>query len=139
MPPAVRTAVAAVPVTTPIPTGTSIPGSLKDCSGKRGRLASLNFKEKPSLTRNYSSDNARARAIRRRVMGKVNVNNSARNGPLFGLKKNRCPNYCDKKGKDCGANAIYSANNGSSSDFTYFKKIAGGNIKINPCANLKGC
>ena len=104
-----------------------------------GRLAYLNKYSKPSPTRNYSSDDARARAIRRRVMGKINVNNSARNGPLFGLKKNRCPNYCDKKGMDCGANSVYNANNGSSSDFTYFKKIAGGPIKLNTCIDWKGC
>jgi hypothetical protein len=97
-----------------------------------GRLAYLNKYSKPSPTRNYSSDDARARAIRRRVMGKIKINGSARNGPLFGLKKNRCHrNNLD--------NSVYTANNGSSSDFTYFKKIAGGNIKLNPCVDQKGC
>lgn len=104
-----------------------------------GRLAYLNKYSKPSPTRNYSSDDARARAIRRRVMGKVNVNGEVRNGPLFGLKKNRCPNYCDKPGKNCGTTAVYIANNGSGSDFTYFKKIAGGPMSLALCAKPKGC
>ena len=95
-----------------------------------GRLAYLNKYSKPSPTRNYSSDDARARAIRRRV-GVQTQNGKKKYGPLFGLKKNRCHHNLD--------NSVYTANHGNSSDVIYFKNISGGNIKINPCANLKGC
>ena len=98
-----------------------------------GRLAYLNrVQSKPAPTRNYGSEDARSRAIRRRALGKYKGSGSSRDGtrsffiygPMFGLKQNRCgPN-----GNSYGIfGPIYRhANHGDSSDVTYFKRVAAG-------------
>jgi len=110
-------------------------GYTKNTNGKRtirtiGRLAYLNKYSKPSPTRNYSSEDARARSIRRRV-GTKKRNGVKQYGPLFGIKQNvACKTSGDKQ--------YVNANHGNSSDVIYFKRISGGSIKINPC-DTKGC
>jgi hypothetical protein len=96
-----------------------------------GRLAYLNKYSKPSPTRNYSSEDARARSIRRRVGTNKNRNGVKQYGPLFGLKQNNCPGSVKNK-------HFVHANHGNSSDVIYFKRISGGSMKINPC-DSKGC
>lgn len=94
-----------------------------------GRLAYLNKHIKPSPTRNYSSEDARARSIRRRV-GTKKQNGVKQYGPLFGIKQN----VACKTGKQ-----YVNANHGNSSDVIYFKRISGGSMKINPCLTSNGC
>ena len=107
-------------------------GYKKNANGKStrtiGRLAYLNKYSKPSPTRNYSSEDARARSIRRRV-GTKKQNGVKQYGPLFGIKQNVACNT-DKQ--------YVNANHGNSSDVIYFKRISGGSMKINPC-DSKGC
>jgi len=95
-----------------------------------GRLAYLNkVQSKPAPTRNYGSEDARSRAIRRRALGKYKGSGSSRDGkrslfiygPMFGLKQNKCGPNRD------GIGPIYRhANHGDSSDVTYFKRVAAG-------------
>lgn len=110
-------------------------GYKKNANGKKtirtiGRLAYLNKYSKPSPTRNYSSEGARARSIRRRV-GTKKRNGVKQYGPLFGIKQNNCPGSVKNK-------QFVHANHGNSSDVIYFKRISGGSMKIDPC-DTKGC
>ena len=65
-----------------------------------GRLSYLQRQSKPAPTRNYGSEDARARAIRRRVT-KVNTRSTDQYGnvvnyaygPLFGLRKGVGPTW----------------------------------------------
>ncbi len=109
-----------------------------------GRLKKLDLQAKPGPTRNYGSEGAREKAIRRRVgrqqalsaqasrAGARQLGSSGLNsyGPLFGLRKNKpfsklgrglgvCSNYPH------GPPSKYSANSGDSSQVTYFKRVYG--------------
>lgn len=87
------------------------------CYRKVGRLAYLNQQEKPNLTKDYASEDARARAIRRRV-GRFSKNGTKKNyGPLFGVKKNLFDNSCNGK-----ETVYYTANSGDASDVTFWRK-----------------
>jgi len=112
-----------------------------------GRLAYLNrVQSKPAPTRNYGSEDARARAIRRRALGKIVISSgdsSERNigegvvkyGPMFGLKQNDC------RGQRLALpNVFIHANHGDSSDVTYFKRVAAGQFIIlnNACTDKEG-
>ena len=87
------------------------------CYRKVGRLAYLNKQEKPNQTKDYASEDARTRAIRRRV-GRFSTNADKKNyGPLFGLKKTLFDNSCNGKNK-----VYYTANSGDASDVTFWRK-----------------
>ncbi len=91
-----------------------------------GRLAYLNrVQSKPAPTRNYGSQDARARAIRRRALGKTAFrgNDDARYGPMFGLKQHKCAS-------ESGTVLYYHPNHGDSSDVTYFKRVGAGPYRI---------
>jgi hypothetical protein len=101
-----------------------------------GRLSYLNRQQKPAPTRNYGSEDARARLLRRRV-GKINMRsldlygnvvNSDKYGygPLFGLRKGIGKTWLS----DGQCKYIYTANNGSGSDVTYWKRVYGGSMNI---------
>lgn len=99
---------------------------------KVGRLAFLNgVPSKPAPTRDYSSNDALARTIRRRTGRKV-AGGVQKFGPLFGLRKNKC-----------SEKQLYlHANSGNGSDVVYWRRIYGGRtLKLyNPCqGELKSC
>jgi hypothetical protein len=95
------------------------------CYRKVGRLAYLNQQDKPNLTKDYASEDARARAIRRRV-GRFSTNGVKINyGPLFGLKKTLFDNSCSGKNK-----VYYTANSGDASDVTFWRKNYGGSKNL---------
>ena len=95
------------------------------CYKKIGRLAYLNKQEKPNNTKDYGSQDARSRAIRRRV-GRFSTNGQNKNyGPLFGLKKTMFDKSC--KGKNT---VYYTANSGDASDVTYWRKNYGGSKNL---------
>ena len=98
-----------------------------------GRLSYLNRQTKPSPTRNYGSEDARCRAIRRRVArvktpSKDQYGNDVNYGygPLFGLRKG--------VGSTWLANGqckyIFSANGGAGSDVAYWKRVYGGSMNL---------
>ena len=97
-----------------------------------GRLAYLNgTPSKPAPTRDYSSNDALARNIRRRTGVKA-VSGVKKYGPLFGLKKNKCS----------GKQMYLHANSGNGSDVVYWRRVFGGRtLKLfNPCkGELKSC
>ena len=98
-----------------------------------GRLSYLQRQSKPAPTRNYGSENARASAIRRRV---TTVKTPSRDqygnpvkygfGPLFGLRKGVGSTWLSSG--QC--KYIFSANSGSGSDVTYWKRVMGGSMNI---------
>jgi hypothetical protein len=107
-----------------------------------GRLKKLDLQAKPGPTRNYGSEGAREKAIRRRVgrqqalsaqasragarqLGSLGTNSY---GPLFGLRKNRPFSKLGRGLGECHGNfspTKYSANSGDSSQVTYFKRVYG--------------
>ena len=98
-----------------------------------GRLSYLQRQTKPAPTRNYGSEDARARALRRRVTrvktpsmdqygNKVNYGY----GPLFGLRKGVGRTWLPNG--QC--RFIFSANSGAGADVTYWKRVMGGSMNI---------
>ena len=99
-----------------------------------GRLSYLQRQTKPMPTRNYGSEDARSRSIRRRVT-KIKIIPSRDQhgntvnygyGPLFGLRKGVgntwLPNgHCKY---------VFSANGGTGGDVTYWKRVMGGSMNI---------
>jgi hypothetical protein len=84
-------------------------------------------------TRNYGSEDARSRAIRRRVARiKTPSTDQYGNpvkygyGPLFGLRKG-VGNTWLPSGQ---CNYVFSANGGSGSDVAYWKRVMGGSMNI---------
>ena len=96
-----------------------------------GRLTYLNkVQQKPSPTRDYSSQTALERSIRRRT--NVSLQDSKGNfGPLFGIKKNPVPCLNDSPG-DAGA-AYTNPNGGAGSDYTYWRKVYAGSLSLSVC------
>ena len=106
-----------------------------------GRLKKLDLQAKPGPTRNYGSEGAREKAIRRRVgrqqalsaqasrAGARPLGSSGLNsyGPLFGLRKNRPFSKLGRGLGECGtfSPTKYNANSGDSSQVTYFKRVYG--------------
>ena len=98
-----------------------------------GRLSYLNRQSKPAPTRNYGSEDARARALRRRV---ARVKTPSRDqygntvnygyGPLFGLRKGVGRTWLPNG--QC--RFIFSANSGAGADVTYWKRVMGGSMNI---------
>jgi len=98
-----------------------------------GRLSYLQRQTKPAPTRNYGSEDARARSIRRRVARiKTRSLDQYGNvvdkgyGPLFGLRKG-VGNTWLPNGQ---CKYIFSANGGSGSDVAYWKRVYGGSMNI---------
>jgi|TARA_R110002074_G_scaffold166797_5_gene327662 hypothetical protein len=98
-----------------------------------GRLSYLQRQTKPMPTRNYGSEDARSRAIRRRVARiKTSSTDQYGNpvkygyGPLFGLRKG-VGNTWLPSGQ---CNYVFSANGGSGSDVAYWKRVMGGSMNI---------
>ena len=107
-----------------------------------GRLKKLDLQAKPGPTRNYGSEGAREKAIRRRVgrqqalsaqasrAGARQLGSSGLNsyGPLFGLRKNRPFSKLGRGLGECASHfspTKYNANSGDSSQVTYFKRVYG--------------
>ena len=98
-----------------------------------GRLSYLNRQSKPTPTRNYGSEDARARALRRRV-GRVKIPSTDQfgdqvgfgYGPLFGLRKGIGRTWLPNG--QC--RFIFSANSGAGADVTYWKRVMGGSMNI---------
>ena len=98
-----------------------------------GRLRFLQRQSKPAPTRNYGSEDARARAIRRRVT-KVNTRSTDQYGnvvnyaygPLFGLRKGVGPTWLPSG--QC--KFVFSPNGGEGSDVAYWKRVMGGSMNI---------
>jgi len=98
-----------------------------------GRLSYLQRQTKPAPTRNYGSEDARARALRRRV---ARVKTPSRDqygnqvnygyGPLFGLRKGVGRTWLPNG--QC--RFIFSANSGAGADVTYWKRVMGGSMNI---------
>ena len=98
-----------------------------------GRLSYLQRQSKPAPTRNYGSEDARARALRRRV---ARVKTPSRDqygnpvnygyGPLFGLRKGIGRTWLP----DGQCRFIFSANSGAGADVTYWKRVMGGSMNI---------
>ena len=98
-----------------------------------GRLSYLQRQSKPAPTRNYGSEDARSRAIRRRV---ARVKTPSRDqygnpvnygyGPLFGLRKGVGSTWLPNG--QC--KYVYSANSGAGADVTYWKRVMGGSMNI---------
>lgn len=95
------------------------------CYRKVGRLAYLNIQNKPNVTRDYGSGDARARAIRRRVGRFSTIGGKKNYGPLFGLKKTFFDNSCRKTNV-----FYYTANTGNASDVIFWKKNYGGSKNL---------
>jgi len=98
-----------------------------------GRLSYLQRQTKPMPTRNYGSEDARARSIRRRVArvktpSTDQYGNTVKYGygPLFGLRKG-VGNTWLPNGQ---CKYVFSANGGSGGDVTYWKRIMGGSMNI---------
>jgi hypothetical protein len=98
-----------------------------------GRLSYLQRQTKPMPTRNYGSEDARSRAIRRRVARiKTPSTDQYGNpvkygyGPLFGLRKG-VGNTWLPSGQ---CKYVFSANGGSGADVTYWKRVMGGSMNI---------
>jgi hypothetical protein len=98
-----------------------------------GRLSYLNRQSKPAPTRNYGSEDARARALRRRVArvktpSTDQYGNQVRYGfgPLFGLRKGIGSTWLPSG--QC--KYVFSANSGSGADVTYWKRVMGGSMNI---------
>lgn len=100
-----------------------------------GRLTYLNkVQQKPSPTRDYSSQTALERSIRRRT--NVSLPDSKGNfGPLFGIKKNAVlDSDCNK------SNTYINPNSGAGSDYTYWRKVYAGSLSLKPCSRYTpGC
>ena len=109
-----------------------------DC--RAGRLKKLSEVQiKPSPTRNYSSEGARANSIRRRVARYTKNNNNIYGnkntpeqtlgyGPVFGTAK--APSVFNNCG-GCGDRTtttknVYRSNGGTGGDVVYWKRIMGG-------------
>ena len=98
-----------------------------------GRLSYLNRQSKPAPTRNYGSEDARARLIRRRV-ARITTRSLDQYGnpvnfgygPLFGLRKGIGRTWLPNG--QC--RYIFSANGGDSSDVSYWKRVYGGSMNI---------
>ena len=98
-----------------------------------GRMSYLNRQQKPAPTRNYGSEDARARLLRRRV-GRVKTPSIGPNGetapfgygPLFGLRKGIGSTWLSNG--QC--RYVFSANHGDSSDVAYWKRVFGGSMNI---------
>uniref|UniRef100_A0A6C0C6G5 Uncharacterized protein n=1 Tax=viral metagenome TaxID=1070528 RepID=A0A6C0C6G5_9ZZZZ len=98
-----------------------------------GRLSYLQRQTKPMPTRNYGSEDARSRAIRRRVT-KIKTPSTDQYGntvkygygPLFGLRKG-VGNTWSPSGQ---CKYVFSANGGSGSDVAYWKRVMGGSMNI---------
>lgn len=98
-----------------------------------GRLSYLQRQTKPMPTRNYGSEDARARTIRRRVTrikkpSQDQYGNTVNYayGPLFGLRKG-VGNTWLPSGQ---CKYVFSANGGTGSDVTYWKRVMGGSMNI---------
>lgn len=98
-----------------------------------GRLSYLNRQSKPAPTRNYGSEDARARALRRRV-ARVKTPSTDQYGnqvsygfgPLFGLRKGIGRTWLPSG--QC--KYVFSANSGAGADVTYWKRVMGGSMNI---------
>lgn len=110
---------------------------------KLGRLRFLQRQSKPAPTRNYGSEDARSRAIRRRVARiKTPSTDQYGNlvhvayGPLFGLRKGIGRTWLPNG--DC--KYIFSPNGGEGSDVAYWKRVMGGSMNIITNGNCSlGC
>jgi len=98
-----------------------------------GRLSYLQRQFKPAPTRNYGSEDARARAIRRRVTkiktpSRDQYGNVVRYGygPLFGLRKGVGSTWLPSG--QC--KYVFSPNGGEGSDVAYWKRVMGGSMNI---------
>mgnify|MGYP006102911883 CR=1 FL=1 len=111
-----------------------------------GRLLKLTkVQNQPGPTRDYGSSGALSNSIRRRVMRpnkqastgftKSNLKQTDGYGPLFGTAK--APGIfdnCSPKGKN-----YYRSNGGTSSDVTYWKKIAVGPRQLFTNSSKESC
>jgi hypothetical protein len=111
-----------------------------DC--RAGRLNKLNVQVKPNMTRDYGSQSARERLLRRRTSANVRIppkdcfnykreecNPYIAYGPLFGLRK--APRHSCCTGSDPVYPAKwYRSNGGSGSDVVYWKRVHGGPIPL---------
>ena len=100
---------------------------------KIGRLSYLQRQSKPAPTRNYGSEDARSRAIRRRVAriktpSTDQYGNIVRYGygPLFGLRKGVGSTWLPNG--QC--KYVFSPNGGEGSDVAYWKRVMGGSMNI---------
>ena len=98
-----------------------------------GRLSYLQRQSKPAPTRNYGSEDARTRALRRRVARVKRPSTDQYGnqvsygfGPLFGLRKGIGSTWLPSG--QC--KYVFSANSGSGADVTYWKRVMGGSMNI---------
>ena len=98
-----------------------------------GRLSYLQRQSKPAPTRNYGSEDARTRALRRRVARVKRPSTDQYGnqvsygfGPLFGLRKGIGSTWLPSG--QC--KYVFSANSGAGADVTYWKRVMGGSMNI---------
>ena len=116
-----------------------------------GRLLKLTkVQNQPGPTRDYGSSGALSNSIRRRVMRpnkqastgftKSNLKQTDGYGPLFGTAK--APGIfdnCSPTGKGITGKNYYRSNGGTSSDVTYWKKIAVGPRQLFTNSSKESC